>query len=164
MNRQVSDGGGVDNSQSGRQSAADADVNGEGTAQTLSAGVKGTPKQRLEYVVNSYIGVPYKYGGTTNSGFDCSGFVSAVYREVYGVTLGRTSGQMWKVGKPVALTAARPGDLVFFRGGAFSMIDHVGIYMGNNRFAHASSTAGVMYSRLGETYHARRFAGVRRML
>jgi cell wall-associated NlpC family hydrolase len=115
-------------------------------------------------VVNAYIGVPYRYGGTSRNGFDCSGFVGAVYREVYGVSLRRTSGAMWKEGVSVPLSAARPGDLVFFRGGSFGAIDHVGIYMGGNRFAHASTTGGVMYSSLKETYHAKRFAGVRRML
>jgi cell wall-associated NlpC family hydrolase len=117
----------------------------------------------LKQVVDSYIGAPYKYGGTTRNGFDCSGFASAVYREVYGISLKRTSGAMWKDGVPVALSAARPGDLVFFRGGKFGAIDHVGIYMGGNRFAHSSSKWGVIYSGLGETHYVRRFAGVRRM-
>jgi cell wall-associated NlpC family hydrolase len=109
------------------------------------------------------MGVPYRYGGTDRNGFDCSGFASAVYREVYGIQLKRTSGAMWKQGVPVALSAARPGDLVFFRGGAFSTIDHVGIYMGGNRFAHSSTKYGVVYADLGETYYSRRFAGIRRM-
>jgi cell wall-associated NlpC family hydrolase len=70
---------------------------------------------------------------------------------------------MWEAGQPVPLSAARPGDLVFFKGGSFGLIDHVGIYMGNSRFAHASTARGVVYSDLRETYYARRFAGVRRM-
>jgi cell wall-associated NlpC family hydrolase len=110
------------------------------------------------------MGVPYRYGGTDRNGFDCSGFASAVYRDAYGIQLKRTSGAMWKQGVPVALSAARPGDLVFFRGGAFSTIDHVGIYMGGNRFAHSSTKYGVVYADLGETYYSRRFAGIRRML
>jgi len=120
--------------------------------------------QRLKQVVDSYIGVPYKYGGTTRRGFDCSGFTRAVYTEVYGISLKRTSGAMWKEGVPISPSAARPGDLVFFRDSAFGAIDHVGIYMGDNRFAHSSTTSGVVYSNLGETHYARRFAGVRRML
>jgi cell wall-associated NlpC family hydrolase len=125
---------------------------------------KGT-QQHLEQVVASLIGTPYKFGGMTVSGFDCSGFVIAVYREVYeDVRLPRTSANMWKAGRPVSLSAARPGDLVFFKGGAFGAIDHVGIYMGDNRFAHSSSSSGVIYSNLSETYYSRRFAGVRRMM
>ncbi|MDR2694554.1 MAG: C40 family peptidase [Chitinispirillales bacterium] len=126
-------------------------------------GARVGDSQRLRQVINAYMGVPYRYGGTTRRGFDCSGFVSAVYNEVYGIPLKRTSGAMWKDGTPVALSAARPGDLVFFKGGTFGTIDHVGIYMGLTRFAHSSTTSGVIYSNLKETYYARRFAGIRRM-
>jgi len=132
--------------------------------QGQSAGAKGGAPRRLEQVVSSYIGVPYKYGGTTPSGFDCSGFASAVYREAYGIQLKRTSSAMWKDGSPVAISAARPGDLVFFKSGTFGAIDHVGIYMGGDRFAHSSTKYGVIYSNLGETYYVKRFAGIRRML
>jgi len=118
----------------------------------------------LEQVVNSYLGVPYRWGGTTGKGFDCSGFVIAVYREVYDAGLPRTSSAMWKLGRQVPISAAKPGDLVFFKGGSFSTIDHVGIYMGHNRFVHSSTSSGVIYSDLKETYYARRFAGIRRML
>jgi cell wall-associated NlpC family hydrolase len=126
-------------------------------------GAKTGDSQRLKQVINMYMGVPYKYGGTTRQGFDCSGFVSAVYLEVYGIQLKRTSGAMWKDGTPVALSAARPGDLVFFKGGTFGTIDHVGIYVGLTRFAHASTKSGVTYGNLKDTHYARRFAGVRRM-
>jgi cell wall-associated NlpC family hydrolase len=76
----------------------------------------------------------------------------------------RSALGLWKTGIAVPLSAARPGDLVFFRGDAFGAISHVGIYMGGNRFAHASSIKGVTYSSLSDTYHSRRFAGARRML
>jgi cell wall-associated NlpC family hydrolase len=98
------------------------------------------------------------------SGLDCSGFVTLVFREVYGKALPRSSSKMWLVGSPIPLSAARPGDLVFFRGGSFSTIDHVGIYMGRNRFIHASITSGVMYNNLSDSYYSRHFAGVRRVL
>lgn len=126
------------------------------------AGKKGSQKL-LEEVVNSYIGVPYKWGGTTSSGFDCSGFVLTVFREVYDINLPRSSGSMWKKGRRIAMPAARPGDLVFFQGSNFSDIGHVGIYMGNNRFVHASTSSGIIYTDLKESYYARRFVGVRRM-
>jgi len=123
----------------------------------------GEAPRRLEQTVSTYLGIPYKYGGTTRKGFDCSGFVSAVYLEVYGIQLKRTSGAMWKEGVPVSLIAARPGDLVFFKGGAFGAIDHVGIYMGKTSFVHASNKSGVVYANLKDAYYAKRFAGFRRM-
>jgi len=141
-------------------------MSGEATEQiqpSQSSGSKSASQRRLEQVVNSYLGVPYRHGGTTRNGFDCSGFTSVVYREVYGIQLKRVTSAMWKEGVPVALSAARPGDLVFFKGGTFGTIDHVGIYMGRTRFVHASSSSGVKYSNLKETYYARRFAGLRRM-
>jgi len=157
--------GGEDQHKSGWLVSALSEAD-EGRPHRQSAGVsgKGGAPQRLEQVINSYLGVPYKYGGTTRSGFDCSGFTSAVYREVYGIELNRTSGAMWKDGAPVSLSAARPGDLVFFKGGRFGRINHVGIYVGGNRFAHSSTSSGVVYNSLQEGYYAKRFVGVRRML
>jgi cell wall-associated NlpC family hydrolase len=140
-----------------RQAARKSSGPASGTA-------SGAGQRRLTQVVDSYIGVPYKYGGTTRRGFDCSGFASAVYMEVYGVALKRAASAIWKDGVPVPIKAARPGDLVFFRGNAFGSIGHVGIYMGNDRFAHSSTSSGVKYSSLKETYYARRFAGAKRML
>jgi len=125
---------------------------------------KGSQK-KLEETVASYIGSPYKYGGTDKNGFDCSGFVTTIYREVYGVTgLPRTSSDMWRAGRQVPVTAARPGDIVFFKGNNFGAIGHVGIFMGGRRFAHSASSSGVIYSDLDETYYSRRFVGVRRIL
>ena len=71
---------------------------------------------RLLRVVQGYLGVPYKWGGTTRNGMDCSALTRAVYREAYGVELPRTSGQMYRLGKEVASAGnLRAGDLVFFR-------------------------------------------------
>ncbi|MCL2182538.1 MAG: C40 family peptidase [Chitinispirillia bacterium] len=125
-------------------------------------GKKGT-QTLLEEVVRSYIGTPYKWGGTTPAGFDCSGFVTTVFNEVYGTPLPRSSAKMWKVGRQIPQPSARPGDLVFFKGSNFSDIGHVGIYMGNNRFAHASTNSGVIYTNLNENYYARRLVGFRRV-
>ena len=120
------------------------------------------PRQ-LERAVNSYLGTPYRFGGSDRRGFDCSGFVQTIYREVYGRTLPRTSSRMFEAARPVTLNAARPGDLVFFRNN-FGPIDHVGIYMGGGKFAHSSNANGVIYSSLNEPYYSRRFAGIRRVL
>jgi len=126
---------------------------------------KPAPGQNaLKQIADSYLGVPYRYGGTSRKGIDCSGFVTLVFREVYDKALPRSSSKMWKAGVPVSISAARPGDLVFFRGGSFGTIDHVGIYMGKNRFIHASISSGVMYNNIRDSYYSRRFAGVRRVL
>ncbi|MCL2690282.1 MAG: C40 family peptidase [Chitinispirillia bacterium] len=122
-------------------------------------------QNKLVQAAESYLGTPYKYGGMSRAGVDCSGYTVLVYREVYGVNLPRTSAKMWKKGRPLSVSAARPGDLCFFRmRGKKGKIDHVGIYMGNNRFIHASTSSGVMYNNLKDDYYSKRFAGIRRML
>ncbi|MFP4012606.1 MAG: C40 family peptidase [Chitinispirillaceae bacterium] len=117
----------------------------------------------LQQAVSSYLGAPYKYGGTSREGMDCSGFVYLVYKQVYEVSLPRSSGKMWRLGRIVPPKLAKPGDLIFFRSGFFNRINHVGIYMGDNRFVHASSTNGVIYSNMEDDYYSRRFAAIRRM-
>lgn len=112
----------------------------------------------------SLTGTPYKYGGnTSDSGFDCSGFVRYVYGQVAGLNLPRSTHSISQIGTQITKTELKPGDLVFFNTlrRAFS---HVGIYLGNNRFIHASSssTGDVMVSDLNESYWSKRFNGARR--
>ena len=121
------------------------------------------PVSRLKKIVDSYLGVPYKYGGTTRKGFDCSGFVQAVFRKLNQAVLPRTTRKQRKLGKPVSLSKAKPGDLVFFRGGKLNSINHVGIYFGGGKFAHASTSSGVMYSDIKQSYFKKRFAYIRRI-
>ena len=121
------------------------------------------PQDRLKKTIDSYLGTCYRWGGTTRKGMDCSGFVKTVYAEVSHAKLPRTSYSMSKLGHSVTRAKARPGDLIFFRGGIFNRINHVGIYMGKGRFAHASSSKGVKYSSLNTDYYRRRFAGIRRV-
>ncbi|MCI9889365.1 C40 family peptidase [Micrococcales bacterium 31B] len=83
--------------------------------------------QAILNVARKYIGVPYVWGGSTPSGFDCSGFTSYVYRQV-GITIPRTSQAQWGAGRAVSEAQARPGDLVVMSGGG-----HIGIYVGNGR-------------------------------
>ena len=121
------------------------------------------PRARLKKIVDSYLGTRYKNGGTSRKGVDCSGFVFLVFQKIAGATLPRSSGKLWKQGKGVAVDEARAGDLVFFRGGIFNVINHVGIYMGNGAFIHSSNKNGVMYDTLDEVYYKKRFAGIRRI-
>lgn len=110
------------------------------------------------------IGVNYKYGGNTpDGGFDCSGLVSHVFREVTGLVLPRDSRAMSKVGDNVNKTELQPGDLVFFntRRQPFS---HVGIYIGDERFVHAPSAGReVEISNFHSSYWQKRYNGARRV-
>ena len=104
-------------------------------------------------------GVPYRSGGQSRRGVDCSGFVSIVYREVYGKQLARSSADMLKYNcKKVSRAKLQEGDLVFFktgRGGKRGVPNHVGIYLKNGRFIHTSTSSGVMVSSLSEPYYTR---------
>ena len=121
---------------------------------------------RLMRVVDGYLGVPYKWGGTTRSGMDCSAMTRAIVRETYGLELPRTSGQMYKLGTPVRRgSGLRPGDLVFFRIDTSGPgVSHVGIYVGDGRFAHASSSRGGVIDELAQPYFKTRYVGGRRIL
>lgn len=100
-------------------------------------------------------GVPYRLGGTNYSGVDCSAFVQAVYQDAYAVSLPRTTAQQVKIGHKVAYNNAQSGDLVFFKTGRKTR--HVGIYLGGNTFMHASTSKGVVLSRLDNPYWASTF-------
>ncbi len=88
----------------------------------------------------SYLGTPYRYGGATPAGFDCSGFVRQVFTE-NGITLSRSSREQAHEGVPIPLSELKPGDLIFFNMNAGNKrpIDHVGVYIGDGQFIHASS-------------------------
>lgn len=111
----------------------------------------------LENVVKDWIGTPYRWGGTSKSGADCSGFTLRVYEEAFGKTLpGRRAEDFFQSAELINEKQAQPGDLVFFRIKG-RRIDHVGVYLGNRRFAHASSSKGVVISSLDESYYAKHF-------
>lgn len=107
-----------------------------------------------------YVGVPYKWGGTTPKGFDCSGFVTYVYRE-FGVSLPRTAEEQYQRGEKVAKDDLEVGDLVFFATYK-KTASHAGIYIGNDKFIHASSNKGVTISDLDESYWRKTYLGARR--
>ena len=121
--------------------------------------------QRLRRIVDKYIGIPYKWGGTTRSGMDCSAFTRAAFRETYGIELPRTSKQMYQLGRFLPnRQELRPGDLVFFKDTfAGAGISHVGVYLGDGEFAHASSSKGVTITPLNNPYFTKRYAGGRRI-
>lgn len=111
------------------------------------------------------VGTPYRYGGNTpESGFDCSGLVAYVYRDMLDLRLPRTSGDLAAVqGPKIAPTRLAPGDLVFF--GDRGKVFHVGIYVGEGRFVHAPSTGGtVRLDSLSGSYWKDHYTGAKRVL
>jgi murein DD-endopeptidase len=104
--------------------------------------------------------VPYRYGGETPSGFDCSGLVQYVYRSA-GLSVPRNSREQRRSARPVSLAQAEAGDLVFFQSRNWS---HVGIYLGENRFVHAPSTGKtVTIASFDEAWYQRNFIGAGRL-
>lgn len=109
------------------------------------------------------LGTRYVWGGTSRSGFDCSGLTSYVYKQ-HGKAIPRTAAAQAKQGQTVSKGELKEGDLVFFRTSRGNRISHVGIYMGNGKFVHASSGSGkVITSSLNEGYYNRRYAGAKRV-
>ncbi|MCL5674542.1 MAG: LysM peptidoglycan-binding domain-containing protein [Candidatus Omnitrophica bacterium] len=108
---------------------------------------------------DTFIGTPYVYGGTSRNGIDCSGLTQRVYKEV-GINLPRTAAEQYRDGKPISLAEAQPGDLIFFHFYG-DYVDHVGIYIGDNRFIQAGTYEGrVVIAKLND-YFRRHIAGVR---
>jgi cell wall-associated NlpC family hydrolase len=108
-----------------------------------------------------FLGTPYVFGGTSTTGFDCSGYTQHVFA-MMGIDLPRTADAQYAVGHP-AIGGTQPGDLVFFQTYAPGA-SHVGIYLGNGNFVHASSSHGVMVSSLSDSYWASRYLGAKRFV
>jgi cell wall-associated NlpC family hydrolase len=143
--------------------------------------VKPTTRQMaLQRAMRKFYGAPYRYGGTTPTGVDCSGLVLAVYQQV-GLSLPRTAADQFTAGQPVPLNRLRFGDVVFFNRYCYgkkkvsymasmfppehlSEICHVGIYLGDGRFLHSSTQRGVEISRLNAEAWRRSLVGARRFL
>lgn len=108
-----------------------------------------------------FLGTPYVFGGTSSSGFDCSGFVQHVYG-MAGISLPRTADAQYDYGRH-AVGGPRVGDLVFFETYTEG-VSHVGIYLGKGEFVHASSSHGVMVSNLSDSYWRARYLGAKRLI
>jgi len=135
---------------------------GEESVSSIPLGKWNNPEERslLVRVVKTFLGVPYKLGGSTLKGIDCSAFVRKIY-EVFNIQLPRTTREQFSVGKKVQKHQLEEGDLVFFREGGNRA--HVGIYVGENQFVHASSySREVKIDYLNTPYYSKRFLrGVR---
>ena len=118
--------------------------------------------QQIATYGQKFVGYRYVYGGTSPSGFDCSGFVQYIYRQ-FGYKINRTATAQLGNGYSVSRNNLKPGDLVFF--GSGSSAQHVGLYIGNNKIVHAAnSKKGVIITDLSESWYASRYMGARRIV
>lgn len=125
-------------------------------ATILDIEVEKLTNRKLIDFVDQWWGVPYRIGGTTKSGIDCSGFVRGLVAETYGLDLPRSSREQAQYCKRIEKSQVKEGDLVFFSSGRH--ISHVGMYLTNNKFVHASTSMGVIISDLDEPYWKRRYS------
>lgn len=128
---------------------------------TPNIDVEAATKQQLTQTAQQYLGAPYVYGGTTTRGFDCSGYTQKVFSDL-GIKLNRTSRDQFAQGTAVSKSNLQAGDLVFFNTSGRG-VSHVGIYIGNNKFIHSSTSKGVIISSLSERYWAPRYIGAKRV-
>ncbi|WP_407370699.1 NlpC/P60 family protein [Carnobacterium sp.] len=126
------------------------------TAENSSNGSWATIKNAAYGV----LGTPYLYGGTSTSGFDCSGFTSYAFAAA-GISLPRTAGAQYAASTKISQSEAQPGDLVFFN--QTGSIDHVGIYLGNNQFIGSQSSKGVSVTTISQAYWAQYLVGFGRI-
>ncbi|NTW05895.1 MAG: peptidoglycan endopeptidase [Peptococcaceae bacterium] len=133
---------------------------GNAPAVTVSRGISRS-QELLDYA-RSLEGTPYSYGGQSEKGFDCSGYVKYVFLNTTGINLPRTAAEQYSRGTPVSRDDAKPGDLVFFQGGG--QINHSGIYLGGGKFISSTSSSGVLVTSVNGSYWAGHFYGYSRII
>ncbi|EXI62932.1 hypothetical protein MHD_01965 [Mannheimia granulomatis] len=114
---------------------------------------------RINSVYHNWAGTRYRMGGTTKAGIDCSAFVREIMDKAFNKDMPRSTAEQRYVGRSISKSDLRPGDLVFFRKN-----NHVGVYIGNGKFVHASSSRGVTTSSLSESYWSRTYTQSRRVI
>lgn len=124
-------------------------------------GFRVTPKDDLKLYQEAakWLGVPYRYGGNNFAGVDCSGLVCNMYKNVYRISLERTADGMYRKNcRKISRAKLRPGDLVFFNTAKKrKSVSHVGIFLKNNVFIHATTASGVRLSTLDDRYYKQRW-------
>jgi lipoprotein Spr len=127
----------------------------------LNTEVEEVKNIRLYQYIDQWYGTPYCLGGTTKGCIDCSAFVQSFFSAVFDTNLPRTARDQYKVAQKISSTELLQGDLLFFntRGG----VSHVGIYLQNNKFVHASTSGGVTISDMFDPYYSRHFIGAGRI-
>jgi lipoprotein Spr len=131
-------------------------------SQIMGVALSATSNMKLFHFVYDWIGTPYRFGGSSKRGIDCSAFTKELYSQVFNMDIERNSRDIFSMVSPVKRDDLKEGDLVFFKIHS-RRISHVGIYLGNNRFAHASSR-GVAINSLDDAYYKRYFYRGGRML
>ena len=131
-----------------------------GTA-NLSVREQESLAKTLKQEIDAWLGVPYRMGGNDRQGIDCSGFVCTIYQRVMNISLPRTCTQQYQSCVLIRRDELQPGDLVFFKPGT-TTVSHVGIYLGEGRFAHASVSKGVVISDLNNRYYTNCYYGAGR--
>jgi murein DD-endopeptidase / murein LD-carboxypeptidase len=125
-------------------------------SQKLGYELEGNENTKFLETVVSWLGVPYKFGGCSKEGTDCSCFVNAFYKEMYEKTIARKSEDIMMQSLPVNKDALKEGDLVFFKITG-EKVSHVGIYISKGHFVHATTSKGVMINSLEENYYKKYF-------
>ncbi len=127
----------------------------------LNIEVEQLEDTRFLSYVDEWYGTRYRMGGTTKSGIDCSAFVQNVYQAAFAMNVPRTAREQYRASRIISATELKEGDLVFFNttGG----ISHVGMYLRNNKFIHASSSQGVTVSDMFDPYYLKRYIGAGRI-
>jgi cell wall-associated NlpC family hydrolase len=126
-------------------------------AQLLNVEVESLVNSGLYTFIEKWWGSPYRYGGATQQGVDCSAYTGTLIHDVYGIVLSRTARSQYEACYKIKKDDLQEGDLVFFntrRG-----VSHVGVYLRNGYFTHASVGGGVTISNLDETYYTKRYIG-----
>lgn len=139
--------------------ARDKTLSGSGIADfaaILGVSPRDLKNKSLYSFIDKWLGSPHHFGGTKPSGIDCSAFVGILYREVYDKNLPRTSRDMGDHVKRKYERQLREGDLVFFSFGGRN-IDHVGVYLQNNKFVHVSTRRGVIISNIKDSWYYKYF-------
>lgn len=133
------------------------------SVEALNGSTGPSMASKIVSTAKKYIGVPYKWGGTTTKGFDCSGYVQYVYNE-NGISIPRTSSsQYYELTRKVSKSNLQAGDLVFFNTSGKG-VSHVGIYIGDGKFIHSGTTNGVVIAELFGAYWSNLYIGARRVL
>ncbi len=120
-------------------------------------------RQKLLTKIMGLMGIRYRRSGDDSTGFDCSGFAINIFNDALGITIPRSCGDQYKTGTPIMLDSLKFGDLVFFKTRK-KRPSHVGIYVGDGLFAHASLSIGVTISLMESEYYRKRFLGARRIV
>ena len=137
---------------------------GENKNSDVLSSDNGTTKEKVLMEIIKYLNTPYKYGGNSKDGIDCSAFTQTIYKNTLSFNLERSARLQYKQGLEISDTEdLKFGDLVFFNTRRRVRPGHVGIYIGEDLFAHASSKKGVTISSLDHSYYQKRFMGGRRM-